>query len=106
MYDHVAQSSNRPERSQCPARIGAAALLMVDANQVFAVSEALRRGRVYEQLGCTWYEEPLRADDVDGLAELAHALAIPIASGENNYGKRQFRALFEKKAVSSPKVAF
>jgi len=69
---------------------------MVDANQVFTVSEALRRGRVYEQLGCTWYEEPLRA----------HALAIPIASGENNYGKRQFRALFEKKAVSSPKVAF
>jgi L-alanine-DL-glutamate epimerase-like enolase superfamily enzyme len=79
---------------------------MVDANQVFNVSEALSRWRVYEQLGCTWYEEPLRADDVDGLAELANALAIPIASGENNYGKRQFRSLFEKKAVSSWKVAF
>jgi L-alanine-DL-glutamate epimerase-like enolase superfamily enzyme len=81
------------------AEIGAAALLMVDANQVFTVSEALRRGKVYEQLGCTWYEEPLRADDVDGLAELAHALAIPIASGENLYGKRQFRPFFEKRAV-------
>ena len=32
---------------------------MVDANQVFTVAEALRRGKVYEQLGCYWFEEPL-----------------------------------------------
>jgi L-alanine-DL-glutamate epimerase-like enolase superfamily enzyme len=81
------------------ATIGPAAPLMVDANQVFTVAEASRRGRVYEQLGCYWFEEPLRADDTDGLAELARTLAIPIASGENNYGKRQFRALFERRAV-------
>ena len=73
--------------------------MMVDANQVFSVHEALRRGRVYEELGCYWFEEPLRADDTDGLAELADALTIPIASGENNYGKRQFRDLFERRAV-------
>jgi L-alanine-DL-glutamate epimerase-like enolase superfamily enzyme len=81
------------------ATIGKGAALMVDANQVFSTSEALRRGRVYEELGCYWFEEPLRADDVDGLAELARALTIPIASGENNYGKRQFRRLFERRAV-------
>jgi L-alanine-DL-glutamate epimerase-like enolase superfamily enzyme len=81
------------------AAIGADGLLMVDANQVFSVNEALRRGRVYEELGCYWFEEPLRADDADGLAQLARELAIPIASGENNYGKRQFRALFERRAV-------
>lgn len=79
--------------------IGPNALLMVDANQVFSVGEALRRGKVYEALGCYWFEEPLRADDVDGLAELARSLTIPIASGENNYGKRQFRQLFERRAV-------
>jgi L-alanine-DL-glutamate epimerase-like enolase superfamily enzyme len=81
------------------AAIGRDALLMVDANQVFSRNEALRRGRVYEELGCYWFEEPLRADDTDGLAELAHELTIPIASGENNYGKRQFRPLFERRAV-------
>ncbi len=81
------------------AVIGLRTALMVDANQVFARHEALHRGRVYEQLGCYWFEEPLRADDTDGLAELARALAIQIASGENNYGKRQFRALFERRAV-------
>jgi L-alanine-DL-glutamate epimerase-like enolase superfamily enzyme len=81
------------------AAIGRDSLLMVDANQVFSVNEALRRGRVYEELGCYWFEEPLRADDTDGLAQLARELTIPIASGENNYGKRQFRALFERRAV-------
>ena len=45
--------------------------LMVDANQVFSLPEALRRGRVYQELGCFWFEEPLRADDHAGLAELA-----------------------------------
>ena len=79
--------------------IGSDRTLMVDANQVFSVNEALRRGRVYQELGCYWFEEPLRADDTDGLARLAAELTIPVASGENNYGKRQFRELFERRAV-------
>ena len=79
--------------------IGDEPLIMVDANQVFSLNEALQRGRAYQDLGCAWFEEPLRADDTDGLARLAHDLAIPIASGENNYGKRQFRELFERRAV-------
>jgi L-alanine-DL-glutamate epimerase-like enolase superfamily enzyme len=79
--------------------IGPSTPLMVDANQVFRLDEALRRAKVYEELGCFWFEEPLRADDVDGLAELARSLAIPIASGENNYGKRQFRDLLTRRAV-------
>ncbi len=81
------------------AVVGKDRLIMVDANQVFSTNEALRRGRIYEELGCYWFEEPIRADDTDGLARLARELAIPIASGENNYGKRQFRDLFERRAV-------
>jgi L-alanine-DL-glutamate epimerase-like enolase superfamily enzyme len=79
--------------------VGPDAIIMVDANQVFSLNEAMRRGRVYEDMGCFWFEEPLRADDTNGLAHLAQALTIPIASGENNYGKRQFRELFERRAV-------
>lgn len=81
------------------AAIGPDRMLMVDANQVFSLNEALRRGKVFEELGCYWFEEPLAADDTDGLAQLARELHIPIASGENNYGKRQFRTLFERRAV-------
>ncbi|HEX4215853.1 MAG TPA: mandelate racemase/muconate lactonizing enzyme family protein [Candidatus Dormibacteraeota bacterium] len=81
------------------AAVGRGVHVMVDANQVFSVAEALRRGLVYQELGCFWFEEPIRADDVDGLAHLAEELVIPVASGENNYGKRQFGRLFERHAV-------
>ncbi len=81
------------------AEVGKDIKLMVDANQVFSVAEALRRGRAYQELGCYWFEEPLRADDADGLAHLAARLDIPIASGENNFGKRQFRELLVKGSV-------
>jgi L-alanine-DL-glutamate epimerase-like enolase superfamily enzyme len=81
------------------AAIGDEPLLMVDANQVFSVHEAMIRGQAYQDLGCYWFEEPLRADDHAGLAQLAQRLDIPIASGENDFGKRQFRDLFERRAV-------
>lgn len=88
------------QRIQAVRRIiGDDALLMVDANQVLSVNEAMMRGRAYEDFGCYWFEEPIRADDTAGLAQLAQSLTIPIASGENNYGKRQFRELFEQRAV-------
>ena len=74
-------------------------LLMVDANQALSVQEALSRGRVFEEMGCYWFEEPIRADNIDGLAHLARELTIPIATGENNYGLSQFRQLFERRAV-------
>ena len=81
------------------ATIGDGALLMVDANQVFTLPEAMIRGQAFQDLGCYWFEEPLRADDHAGLAQLAQRLDIPIASGENDFGKRQFRDLFERRAV-------
>src|SRR5690606_38030106 len=88
------------QRIQAARRaIGDEALLMVDANQVLSLNEAMVRGRAYEDLGCYWFEEPIRADDTAGLAQLARSLTIPIATGENNYGKRQFRELFERRAV-------
>ena len=41
--------------------------VMVDANQVFNLNEAIRRGRVYQQMGCFWFEEPLAPQDDGGL---------------------------------------
>ena len=67
--------------------------VMVDANQVFNRNEALRRGRVYQEMGCFWYEEPLPPQDMEGYAELAHALDIRIATGENLATKYAFAEL-------------
>lgn len=73
--------------------IGEDAPLMVDANQAFDFSEALRRGRAYEDLGCRWFEEPLAAADTEHHIRLANRLDIPLATGENRYGQAQFRDL-------------
>jgi len=74
--------------------IGDGVPLMVDANQAFDLSEAIRRGRAYTDLGCRWFEEPLRASDTAAHITLAQKLDIPIATGENRYGQEQFRDLF------------
>jgi L-alanine-DL-glutamate epimerase-like enolase superfamily enzyme len=79
--------------------IGPDAPLMVDANQAFGYAEALRRGRVYEDLDCRWFEEPLPAADTDGHVRLAEKLDIPIATGENRYGQAAFRDLIARGGV-------
>jgi L-alanine-DL-glutamate epimerase-like enolase superfamily enzyme len=73
--------------------------IMVDANQVFTRPEALRRGRAYQDLGCFWFEEPLPPWDHEGYAELAAALDMRIATGENEYNKHAFMDLMLKKGV-------
>lgn len=73
--------------------------LMVDGNQVFNRNEALRRGRVYQQMGCFWYEEPLPPHEKEGYAELARELDIRIATGENHYTKYEFADLISRRAV-------
>ena len=56
--------------------------LMVDANQQWDRATALRMGRIFEQFGLVWIEEPLDAYDAEGHANLARSLDTPIATGE------------------------
>jgi len=73
--------------------------VMVDANQAFNRNEALRRGRLYQQMGCFWYEEPMPPHEMEGYAELAAALDIRIATGENLYTKYQFADLIARRGA-------
>lgn len=56
--------------------------LMVDANQQWDRTTALRMGRRFEDLDLVWIEEPLDAYDAEGHAALARSLDTPIATGE------------------------
>ena len=78
--------------------------LMVDANQCFNVSEAIRRARAFEPFGLAWLEEPLPAEDLGGHAELAAHTAIPIAIGESLYHPSHFREYLERGACSIVQV--
>jgi len=66
--------------------LGEDAALMVDFNQSLATPEAIRRGRVLDGEGVSWIEEPVRADDYRGAAEIAAQVATPIQIGENFNG--------------------
>ncbi|TCM37515.1 mandelate racemase/muconate lactonizing enzyme family protein [Kribbella sp. VKM Ac-2568] len=62
--------------------LGAGVPLMVDANQQWDRSTALRVGRALEEFDLVWIEEPLDAYDAEGHAHLAAVLDTPIATGE------------------------
>ncbi len=85
--------------SAAQAIAGKGRRVMVDANQMFNVNEAIRRGRVYQQMGCFWFEEPLAPHDHAGYAELAHELDIRIATGENEYTKYSYVDLISRRGV-------
>ncbi len=73
--------------------------LMVDANQAFKVNHAIKLGRKLEEFDLVWYEEPVAAYDLEGSAQVAAALDVPIASGETDYTRYGFRQMLEVKAA-------
>jgi len=73
--------------------------LMVDANQAFNLTHAIKLGRRLEELNLVWYEEPVAAYDLEGSARVAAALDVPIASGETDYTRYGFRQMLEMKAA-------
>lgn len=79
--------------------VGKGKRVMVDANQVFNRNEALRRGRVYQEMGCFWYEEPLPPHDMEGFTLLAKELDMRIATGENLATKYAFVDLIERRGA-------
>jgi mandelate racemase len=69
--------------------VGDSVTLMCDFNQSLSVNEAIRRGRMLDQEGLLWIEEPTRADDFEGNARIAAALDTPVQIGENFMGAEQ-----------------
>jgi L-alanine-DL-glutamate epimerase-like enolase superfamily enzyme len=78
--------------------------IFTDANQAFAVDEAIRRARAYEGLDIGWLEEPLPADDIAGHKRLVEHTSIPIAVGESLYSHLHFREYLEQHAASVVQV--
>jgi L-alanine-DL-glutamate epimerase-like enolase superfamily enzyme len=71
------------ERSRrARAVIGDDVELFVDANGGYSVGQARRMGHAYDDLGVTWFEEPVSSDDLSGLASLRRQLRCDIAAVE------------------------
>ena len=78
--------------------------LMVDTNHAYGRAEALRLGRELEQYNIRWYEEPLVPEDLAGYRELARALSIPIAAGENEHSIYGYNQVLDVIDVAQPDV--
>jgi L-alanine-DL-glutamate epimerase-like enolase superfamily enzyme len=67
--------------------------LMCDAHGTLSVAEAKRFCRLVEDCNVAWFEETVTADDKRGQAEVRAATDIPIASGESEFTRHDFRDL-------------
>src|SRR5215467_1310041 len=59
--------------------------LAFDANNGYSVGGAIRVGRVLEELGYWWFEEPVQHYHVKAMGEVAQRLDITVSAGEQTY---------------------
>ena len=67
--------------------------ILVDVNGAFSTHHAIEIGEKLQDLGVFHFEEPRPHYDLDGLATVADALTMPVASGEMIYTHWQYRDL-------------
>lgn len=74
--------------------------LMVDANQVWSVPEAIDWVRALAEVRPMWIEEPTSPDDILGHAAIARAvMPVGVATGEHVQNRVVFKQLFQADAI-------
>ncbi len=73
--------------------------LMADAHGTWSVAEAKAFCRMVEELDLYWFEEPVTADDKQGLAEVRRSGSVPISTGESEFTRHDFREIAELRAA-------
>jgi L-alanine-DL-glutamate epimerase-like enolase superfamily enzyme len=100
----VGVMDGEPHRSAARVRAARRALgpdvkLMADAHGTWTVSEAKAFCRMVEDCDLYWLEEPVTADDKAGLAEVRRATSVPIATGESEFTRHDFREIAESRGA-------
>ncbi|HET8577765.1 MAG TPA: mandelate racemase/muconate lactonizing enzyme family protein [Methylomirabilota bacterium] len=100
----VGVMDGEPHRSAARVRVARKALgpdvkLMADAHGTWTVSEAKAFCRMVEDCDLYWLEEPVTADDKAGLAEVRRSTSMPIATGESEFTRHDFREIAELRAA-------
>jgi len=68
-------------------------VLYADSNGFYSVEEAIRVGRLLEEYKFNFFEEPVPFDWYEETKQVADALTIPVAGGEQEYSLHGFRWL-------------
>ena len=76
------------------------ALIMIDANQVWSLEEAVSKIESFEKYNLHWIEEPIRCDcSLEEWQQLADFSPIDLASGENLLGEESCSQFIENSGV-------
>ena len=73
--------------------------LYADANGFYSVEEAIRVGKLLQEYRYGFFEEPVMFDWHEETGQVADALSLPIALGEQEYSLHGFRWLIANDAV-------
>jgi L-alanine-DL-glutamate epimerase-like enolase superfamily enzyme len=73
--------------------------LYADSNSFYTVPEAIRVGRLLEEYKYEYFEEPVMFDHLEEIKQVADALTIPIANGEQDYSFYGFRWLIANEGI-------
>lgn len=74
--------------------------LMMDANQVWDVDDAITNMRLLAEFGPWWIEEPTSPDDILGHAAIRRSIApIRVATGEHCHNRVMFKQLLQAQAI-------
>lgn len=86
--------------------IGPDIKLMVDANQTYNATSAIRIGSRLADLDILWFEEPVNAQDIEGYLQVKSALPMAIAGGENLRTRYEFSHFLSRRAydIAQPDV--
>jgi len=74
-------------------------VISADSNGSYTAAEAIPIGKLMQQYNYAFYEEPVQFDDYDGLQQVADALDIPLALGEQEPSTWNFRHVLAHNAV-------
>jgi L-alanine-DL-glutamate epimerase-like enolase superfamily enzyme len=76
----------------------------VDANGGYSAGQAVRVGRALDDLGVTWFEEPVSSDDHVGLRRVRESVAQDVAAGEYGDSLAYFAHLLAADTVDCVQV--
>jgi L-alanine-DL-glutamate epimerase-like enolase superfamily enzyme len=73
--------------------------LYADSNSSYDVPKAIEVGRLMEEYGYSFFEEPCQFDHLEETKAVADALRIPVAGGEQEFSEYRFRWAIYNRAV-------
>ncbi len=79
--------------------MGEPCLVSADANQGFGVDDALAYVRALGDCGLDFFEQPVEAHDLDGMARVAAASRVPIGADEGLHSRDDIVRHHERKAA-------